>query len=654
MPDPKEILQNRLISLRQEYIKHLKDKINAIKECWAKTRSANSKSDDFYELTHQIHSLYESGATFGLNSLSEIAHKLDGLVKSLYEKGNTPSEEHYEQIDILIQALEHTTIDESQRDNNNQQNLWSPAKNVLMPQRDAITICIVDDDKILSQQIATMLEFNGYVVHVFNQLQGVKDQIIKVKPAAIIMDMVFPEGDLAGAKIMLDINHRININIPVVFISVRDDINARLHSVRAGSFHYLNKPLDFDKLLAAVEDVTKEHKIDPYRVLIIDDDKPLSEFYALVLKQAGLSTAIINNPFDALTVINEMRPELILLDINMPECSGLELASIIRQQEKFTGVSIIFLSSEKGFNRQLAAIDMGGDDYLTKPIEPGYLVATVISRVNRARTLSNMETNLLSAMRELENQHSALDKHAIVSITDVDGNITYVNEKFCEISGYNRDDLIGKNHNILKSDFHDAAFYNAIWKTLSNKEIWQGEICNRNRSGKHYWVYTTIVPFVDERQIPYQYVSIHNDITSRVLAQNKLVNARDTAVNASREKSDFLSRISHELRTPLNAILGFSQLLESMNDNPDTTTRKEYTNEILMAGDHLLKLINELLDLSRIEAGQLKIDMIAVPLCTVLDECCSLMNPLAREQQVKIINNYHELEHSLVRADPIR
>jgi PAS domain S-box-containing protein len=605
MSDPKEILQDRLTSLQKDFVSDVKNRINSIKDSWQRARNSNCKSEEFYELIHQVHTLYSSGTTlFGFNPLTEVAHKLDSLLKCLYDKEYSLSEEHCAQIEVMIQALEHTSSVEKNHKRNIQNKFWSLSKNVLIPEPNKKVIFLVDSDKVLSMKIATMLELNGYIVNVFNQLQDIKNTIIEISPSLIIMDMMLSEGKHAGAKFLFDIKHRINTDLKIIFISDYDDINARLQSVRAGSTHYLNKPLDFDKLLATVEEVTTEHVLNPYRVLIIDDDKPLSEFYAFVLKQAGLSITILNDPFDALIVMDEVRPELLLLDINMPECNGLELASIIRQQEKYAGISIIFLSAEAGYEQQLIAMDKGGDDYLTKPIKPDYLVTIVISRVNRARTLNNMATNLLSAKSKLENQHVALDKHAIISITDVNGIISYVNDQFIDISGYSRDELIGKNHNILNSGHHDKEFFAGIWSTVINNEIWQGEICNRNRNGEIYWLYTTIVPFMDERQMPYQYVSVHNDITSRVLAQNNLEMARDNAVNANEAKSDFLSRISHELRTPLNAILGFSQLLNINGDNIIPTTLKEYTNEIRMAGDHLLKLINELLDLSRIGVCQ--------------------------------------------------
>ncbi|WP_461481718.1 PAS domain-containing sensor histidine kinase [Porticoccus sp.] len=106
-----------------------------------------------------------------------------------------------------------------------------------------------------------------------------------------------------------------------------------------------------------------------------------------------------------------------------------------------------------------------------------------------------------------------LDKHAIVSVCDIRGRIVYANDKFCSISGYSRDELLGENHRIIKSDCHPHAFYRAIWSTISGGKIWFGEICNKRKDGSLYWVESTIAPFMDESGKPYQYVSVRTDIT---------------------------------------------------------------------------------------------------------------------------------------------
>lgn len=247
-------------------------------------------------------------------------------------------------------------------------------------------------------------------------------------------------------------------------------------------------------------------------------------------------------------------------------------------------------------------------------------------------------SDLGMALRASQAQLLALDQHAIVSIADTNGLITYANNKFCGISKYSHEELVGQNHRLLNSGFHPKEFFKDMWSTIKSGKTWQGEIRNRTKDGEFYWVESTIMPFLDEAGKSYQYISVRTDITPIMESEITLQKSKKEAENANQAKSEFLSSMSHELRTPLNAILGFAQLLEHDTINPITNDQRENVHHILKSGWHLLELINEVLDLSKIEAGKISLSMENVELNKVLEECFSLIGPLAKDNNIEVQN----------------
>jgi len=203
-----------------------------------------------------------------------------------------------------------------------------------------------------------------------------------------------------------------------------------------------------------------------------------------------------------------------------------------------------------------------------------------------------LERRALSHVDQLADFKRALDAAAIVAITDVRGRITYVNDKFVEISGYTREELLGQDHRIINSGHHPPEFIQTLWRTIANGRVWHGELRNRAKGGEVYWVDTTIVPFVNDVGKPYQYIAIRADVTARKDAEETI--SRQAALARVGQMAAVLA---HEVRNPLAGIKGAMQVLLKRRSADDP--ERAVMQEIVARTESLNELINDLLLFAR-------------------------------------------------------
>jgi len=231
--------------------------------------------------------------------------------------------------------------------------------------------------------------------------------------------------------------------------------------------------------------------------------------------------------------------------------------------------------------------------------------------------------------QELSDQKYALDQHSIVAITDLEGKITYVNDKFCEISKFSREEVLGQDHRIINSGYHSKEFFRDLWGTIEAGKVWTGEVKNKAKDGSYYWVDTTVIPFLDDREQPYQYLAIRTDITDRKEAEKGMMDSIEI-------RAKFISIVSHELRTPLTSIKEGIGIVADGVCGELNEKQQKFIDLAKRNIERLGRLINDVLDFQKLEYGKTKFNIKKHNLNDVMEEVFVGMEQMAVKKGSKL------------------
>jgi diguanylate cyclase (GGDEF)-like protein len=453
-----ESFNNKLLELKNNYIKELPEIIKELNTYHNKLIESKFNELDLNELFHIIHKLAGTTATFNLIELSQKVQILENILDELTKTTQNITQNEIEQISLnlnpILQIMQDTinkTSQEAEATPNNASNLSK--KHVFL-------LCNNEDFKKFVSESLYNANFNLIYINECSEFDSYinSHEYDSGSPKTIIIDLDSLPDPQDCKSYLEQLDTKFESKTIIIAISSSSDILTRLAALRIGATSFLTKPINTPELIENINqyyDLIKNTQ--KYRILLIEDETIVSSYYQALLEKEGMIVKVINEPLTTLDVLSEFKPDLIILDIYMPEITGVELSSLIRQQKQFANIPIIYLSVEKNKEKQLEALKTG-DDFLTKPIEPPALLSSIISRINKYHIIKELsikdnltgllnQTAIKEALQREINLSQRENKSFAFAMVDID-NFKRINDTYGHLAG---DEIIKNIAIIMKN-----------------------------------------------------------------------------------------------------------------------------------------------------------------------------------------------------------
>ncbi|MDX1456142.1 MAG: diguanylate cyclase [Marinobacter sp.] len=363
--------------LRQHFARRVTTQARVVLDTWQKIQASPEDAAAWQkDFNSAIDKLSRYAQRFDMQKHADAGLRLTEQLAQWPEGAGLPAT-LLPQIQDTLDTLSRNTLRRTD------DNLAEPPR---MYRRTPVYIALGNTD--MAGRLIKQLDFFGFRAAAFDNATALLEACAIHKPETILMDVGFGGTPGGGLDTIEQLQERHETPIPVIFMSDEEGgIETRLRASRCGGEEYFYPAVDPGQLIEKIETYTHGNTVEPYRVLVLDDSRAQAKFMETVLKKAGMKAHIITDPMQIIHALEQFSPEIIILDMYMPGCTGMEIARVIRQQDRFHSVPIIYLSAEDDVGKQLHAMSLGGDDFLTKPIDPKHLVATIHNRGRRARSL---------------------------------------------------------------------------------------------------------------------------------------------------------------------------------------------------------------------------------------------------------------------------